>query len=253
MDWLILPLARAIAQQVTQPGPVSVPKPVLPNPLDVAVEMLDQLGKGLSFFTENDVVPQALPSYEDPQRPVAIACHPAGVGLGDIVKEDIEKMEKAAGQTILDPTYHWAVVVGDYYHELNPKGISGNFEIQNGYQNGEMSDGKVWSHRMEVGYTKYNDAAIVAAGRAAIAAMPKTYNLISNNCQTFVVGLIHIISPDTNLLGVVTLEALVDYMLKESTDSKEATQKQIELVKAQNVPAVNAAAAMQVITPTQTL
>ncbi|KAL0056764.1 hypothetical protein AAF712_016626, partial [Marasmius tenuissimus] len=89
--------------------------------------------------------------------------------------------------------------------------------------------------------------------KAAIAAMPNTYDLINNNCQMFVVGLVHIISPGTDLSDLITAEKLVKSMLKELTDPKEATQKQVELVKAQNVPAVNAAAAMQVITPSQTL
>ncbi|KAK1225118.1 hypothetical protein PQX77_011933 [Marasmius sp. AFHP31] len=249
---LTLPLAQAIALRDT--GANSKPVPPSQSQWDEVVKALDEFGKDLSLFKEDDVVPQASPSFEDPQRPVIIACHPVGIpGLGNLMKEDIEKMEKATGRTILDPTYHWAVIVGDYYHELNAKGISGNFEIQNGYQNGRMTDGKEWSHRLQVGYTKFNDAAIVGAGKAAIAAMPNTYNLISNNCQTFVVGLVHLISPNADLSDVVTAEKLVDNMLKESTDPKEATQRQVELVKAQNVPAVNAAAAMQVITPPQTL
>ncbi|KZV74749.1 hypothetical protein PENSPDRAFT_681708 [Peniophora sp. CONT] len=226
----------------------------IPTPLDNLVPALDLTGKGLGFFAENDVVPRAAISTNDPLRAVTIGCHPAGVGLGEIAKDALEKAEKEAGRNYLDPTYHWAVMVGDYYHELNPKGLSGGFlymEIQNGYQNGRIDDGKVWTHQVQVGFTKYNDAAIVAAGKAAIAAMPKAYNLFSNNCQNLVIDLIKVISPDPNMSGIITLAQVVSHIEKNTTDSEETTQEQIALVKARNVPATSAAAIMESVTPTK--
>ncbi|KAJ7241131.1 hypothetical protein C8J57DRAFT_1244952 [Mycena rebaudengoi] len=71
---------------------------------------------------------------DGPPRPVVIDCHPVGIGLSGLLKDELDKVEKETGKSIPDPTYHWAVMVGDYYHELNPKGISGGvafMHIQN--------------------------------------------------------------------------------------------------------------------------
>jgi hypothetical protein len=87
------------------------------------------------------------------------------------------------------------------------------------------------------------------AGAGAIEAMPEAYNLISNNCQTFVIGLVKLISPDANMSNAITIQAVVEHVEAESTDPKEVTQAKIELVKSQNMPATNAAAIMESITP----
>lgn len=76
--------------------------------------------------------------------------------------------------------------------------------------------------------------------------MPEAYNVISNNCQTFVIGLVHLISPDANLSDVATIDAVIK-KIEESDD--EDMDKHIDVAKTQNVPAVNAATVMQSITP----
>lgn len=130
--------------------------------------VLDHVGKGLSLFSEEDVIPPAAPSHSRPPRPVIIGCHPISPVSGPLGVE-LERVVKQTGKPVLDPTYHWAVFVGDYYHQLNPRGISGGLSfihIQTGYQNGKVGDGRAeWSYQLQVGYTKFNDAAVVDAGR----------------------------------------------------------------------------------------
>jgi hypothetical protein len=141
-----------------------------PTPFDGIVSLFDQIGKlkRVDAFGETNVIPPGEISTTSDLRPVFVACHPVGP-LDGLFKEMIEKMEKETGQTYLDPSYHWAAMVGNYYHELNPKGLSGGiafFHIQNGYRNGKLDDGKVWTHKIQVGFTNFNDSAIVAAGES---------------------------------------------------------------------------------------
>ena len=92
---------------------------------------------------------------------------------------------------------HWAVFVGGYYHELGADG-----DLNNVYQNGKVGDE---AFDLEaVGYTTFNDQAIVDSGTLficsgkshlltigfmvggiAIAQMDPKYRLIDNNCQKF--------------------------------------------------------------------
>ena len=103
---------------------------------------------------------------------------------------------------------HWAVFVGGYYHELGADG-----DLNNVYQNGKVGDE---AFDLEaVGYTTFNDQAIVDAGTLlicsgvlfrtkghlltigfmiggiAIAQMDPKYRLIDNNCQKFSIYLLN--------------------------------------------------------------
>jgi hypothetical protein len=67
-----------------------------------------------------NVVPVTQPVVHGPPRPVEVGWHPVGgfagkwfaeeTGLGKMITEKINKYP--------DPTQHWAVLVGDYAHQL---------------------------------------------------------------------------------------------------------------------------------------
>jgi hypothetical protein len=59
-----------------------------------------------------------------------------------------------------NPAYHWAICVGDWYHQLQAK------DSKNFYENDKYSWMGGWKS-VEVGVTKYNDFAITAAGRTS--------------------------------------------------------------------------------------
>ncbi|KAL1612586.1 hypothetical protein SLS60_000815 [Paraconiothyrium brasiliense] len=99
-------------------------------------------------------------------------------GLGKLITEKINKYP--------DPTQHWAVLVGEYAHQL---WMDENFDII--YTNAKI-DPKEW-HTFQVGETKFNDDALRRTGEAVIQHIRTTrpgYNLISNNCQTYVLQLL---------------------------------------------------------------
>jgi hypothetical protein len=66
------------------------------------------------------VVPVTQPIIHGPPRPVEVGWHPVGgfagkwfaeeTGLGKMITEKINRYP--------DPTQHWAVLVGDYAHQL---------------------------------------------------------------------------------------------------------------------------------------
>jgi hypothetical protein len=80
-----------------------------------------------------------------------------------------------------DPSQHWAILVGDYCHEL---WMDERLDII--YVNGRV-DGEEW-RTFRVGETRFNDEALRQAGEMVIYGMRQrkaAYNLISNNCQNF--------------------------------------------------------------------
>ncbi|KAF1973251.1 hypothetical protein BU23DRAFT_554529 [Bimuria novae-zelandiae CBS 107.79] len=135
-----------------------------------------------------NVVPVARPSTNGPPRPVEVGWHPVGgfagkwfaekTGLGKMITEKINKYP--------DPTQHWAVLVGEYAHQL---WMDENFDII--YTNAKV-DPKEWQ-TFQVGETRFNDDAVRRTGEAVIQNIRATrpgYNLISNNCQTYVLQLL---------------------------------------------------------------
>lgn len=98
--------------------------------------------------------------------------------LGKMITEEIHKSP--------DPTQHWAVLVGDYVHQL---WMDEHLEII--YIN-EKLDREQW-HTFEVGKTRFNDEALRQASEMAIFDMKQkrpAYNLINNNCQNFAMNLL---------------------------------------------------------------
>ena len=70
-------------------------------------------------------------------------------------------------QQLPDPRFHWAIHCGDYYHELNSNGLTGDivdWHMINCYQNGKIGDGVKWSNKTKIGETTFNDNAIREAG-----------------------------------------------------------------------------------------
>ncbi|KUJ20773.1 uncharacterized protein LY89DRAFT_682454 [Mollisia scopiformis] len=151
----------------------------------------DSLLKGALFLEHSlglghkpNVIPWSEPRIDCPQRTVLIGWHPvAGMGgkwlaersgLGKMVTKEIGKYP--------DPTQHWAVLVGDYVHEL---WMDEHLDVI--YINERVDSGEEW-RTFEVGKTRFSDEALRQAGEMVIhnmrLARPE-YNIISNNCQNF--------------------------------------------------------------------
>jgi hypothetical protein len=126
-----------------------------------------------------DVVPKEPAANQNSGlREVKIGYHPIMGGVGKFLDDLSGGM----------PMYmqHWAVIVGDYYHELNA-----DKDGKNVYQNGKVADAKF--RMTDAGYTTWNDRAIADAGPIAIGKMDAYYRLKDNNCQKFSINLLDII------------------------------------------------------------
>lgn len=173
------------------------------NKGELALKHAAGLGK-----TDN-VVPVTTPITNGPSRVVRVGWHPVGglagkwfaeeTGLGKLITEKINEYP--------DPTQHWAVLVGDYAHQL---WMDENFDVI--YVNAKV-DPEEW-RTFDVGQTCYNDDAIRRTGEyslrsaaacsrgcsptnqpgeyviESIRSTRPGYNLISNNCQTYVLQLL---------------------------------------------------------------
>ncbi|KAF7561650.1 hypothetical protein G7046_g2490 [Stylonectria norvegica] len=166
------------------------------------------LKHALGLGYQPNVIPLDEPLLDRPARPVKVGWHPVGgpagkwfadkTGLGKMIKEKINKYP--------DPTQHWAVLVGDFAHQLWMVSVDKcvgalifgslitslkdeNFDVI--YTN-ESINVEEWC-TFEVGETRFNDDAIRRAGESVIHSIRETrpaYNLISNNCQTYVLQLL---------------------------------------------------------------
>lgn len=85
-----------------------------------------------------------------------------------------------------DPRRHWAVQVGDYFHELN---VHHNINVI--YQNGRTDSSDYKWEKFVVGWTRWDDAAIRDAGEEVIKTMDPVYGVYDNNCQKFTIGLLN--------------------------------------------------------------
>ncbi|KAL1860400.1 hypothetical protein VTK73DRAFT_7367 [Phialemonium thermophilum] len=147
-----------------------------------------KLEHSLGLGHKPNVIPPGEPVIHGEQRTVEIGWHPvAGLagkwfaeqtGLGKMITEKVHKYP--------DPTQHWAVLVGDYCHEL---WMDEHLDVI--YIN-EKINREEW-HTYEVGKTRFNDEALRQASEMVIYNMRQkrpAYNLISNNCQTFALLLV---------------------------------------------------------------
>ncbi|KAJ3499364.1 hypothetical protein NLG97_g407 [Lecanicillium saksenae] len=146
------------------------------------------LKRAVGLGAQPNAVPVGEPVHDGEPRPVEIGWHPVGglagkwfannTGLGKLITEKINKYP--------DPTQHWAVLVGDYVHQL---WMDENFHVI--YINGKINR-EEWK-TFSVGQTRFNDDALRRAGETVIAAIREktpAYNLISNNCQTYALQLL---------------------------------------------------------------
>ncbi|QPG97987.1 hypothetical protein C2857_007125 [Epichloe festucae Fl1] len=135
-----------------------------------------------------NAVPVTEPSLDGEPRPVEVGWHPVGglagkwfaeqTGLGKMITDKINKYP--------DPTQHWAVLVGDYAHQL---WMDENFDVI--YTN-EKINREEW-RTFRVGETRFNDDATRRAGESVIQSIRErqpAYNLITNNCQTYALQLL---------------------------------------------------------------
>jgi len=135
-----------------------------------------------------NIVPHGVAEINGEPRKVELGWHPVGGMAGKWFAEKTwfgKGISKEIG-THPDPSQHWAILVGDYVHEL---WMDENFDVI--YINEEFKR-EDW-HTFEVGTTRFSDQALVKAGRMTIHNMQqkrKAYNLISNNCQNFAVNLL---------------------------------------------------------------
>ncbi len=150
----------------------------------------DELIKGrlvlehsLGLGHQPNVVPRAEPTTNAAPRAVHIGWHPvagfAGKWLAERTKLGTWITEKV--HKYPDPSQHWAVLVGDYRHEL---WMDEKLDII--YVNGRV-DAEEW-RTFPVGETRCNDEALRQAAELVITQMRErrpAYNLISNNCQNF--------------------------------------------------------------------
>ncbi|KAI1368756.1 hypothetical protein F5Y08DRAFT_228223 [Xylaria arbuscula] len=144
-----------------------------------------QAQHALGLGHQPNVIPPADPDFVAESRTVAIGWHPvpgggwlAETGLGQLISKKINNYP--------DPTQHWAVLVGEFCHQL---WMDENLDII--YINGEQA-GTEWTC-YEVGKTKLNDEALRQAGEMVIYNMrekQKGYNLITNNCQNFALNML---------------------------------------------------------------
>ncbi|KAF7544177.1 hypothetical protein G7Z17_g10157 [Cylindrodendrum hubeiense] len=134
------------------------------------------------------VVPVGEPVLDGPVRPVEVGWHPVGGLAGKWFAEDttLGKMITEKIHKYPDPTQHWAVLVGDFAHQLWMKIRlkDENFDVI--YTNAKINR-EEW-HTFKVGETRFNDDATRRAGESVIQSVREKqpgYNLITNNCQTY--------------------------------------------------------------------
>ncbi|KAJ7247169.1 hypothetical protein B0H12DRAFT_1125465 [Mycena haematopus] len=156
-----------------------------------------KLEHSLGLGPQPNVIPPAIPGIAGSPRSIALGWHPVAgfagkwfadkTGLGRLLTEKLHKCP--------DPTQHWAILVGDYVHEL---WMDENLDII--YLN-ERIKPEEW-HTFEVGSTRFNDEALRRAGEMIIynmRAKQPAYNLITNNCQLFALQMLDAIQMGKHL------------------------------------------------------
>ncbi|CZT18765.1 uncharacterized protein RCC_04609 [Ramularia collo-cygni] len=147
-----------------------------------------ELQKAAGLGERPNVVPEGEALVTGEPRTVELGWHPVAGATGKWFAEKTV-IGKQISQKIghyPDPTQHWAVIVGDYVHQL---WMDNNLDII--YINEKLNRDD-W-HLFEVGKTRFNDQALYEASRMTIHNMREkrpAYNLISNNCQNFAVELL---------------------------------------------------------------
>jgi len=124
------------------------------------------LEHSLGLGARENVVPPGEPSVLDEPREVILGWHPV-LGLGGKWFAEQTGLGKKITETVRkypDPTQHWAVLVGDYAHEL---WMDEKLDII--YINEVVKEGE-WTV-FQVGKTKFNDEAIRQTGESNVFLM----------------------------------------------------------------------------------
>jgi len=106
------------------------------------------LARGSNRGPGKNVVPKGSPNKNGERREVKIGWRPLAIGGGIL---------KPIRHLLPRETQHWAVVIGRFYHEL---GIDEDITVV--YRNGKVGEEEFDPE--DVGYTTFNDQAIVDAG-----------------------------------------------------------------------------------------
>ena len=137
------------------------------NVVDSATRLPSLENAGILGKTPN-VIPKAEPNKNCDLRHVRLGSHNVGGMIGKLVAtvSTITNPGSLAGTLSSsappDPTYHWAVIVNDFYHEL-----SADKEFKVVYNNGKVADQSLWQaweKEFFVGKTRFNDEAIRQTG-----------------------------------------------------------------------------------------
>ncbi|KAK3689150.1 hypothetical protein B0T22DRAFT_513309 [Podospora appendiculata] len=147
------------------------------------IKLQQSLQQSLGLGQKPPAIPPGEPNFNAEHRLVEIGWHPVAgfagkwfaeeTGLGKMITEKVNRYP--------DPTQHWAVLVGDYCHQL---WMDEHLDVI--YINEKINRDE-W-HTFEIGKTRFNDQALLHAGDMVIYNMRSArpaYNLISNNCQNF--------------------------------------------------------------------
>ncbi|KAH8601491.1 hypothetical protein B0O99DRAFT_681507 [Bisporella sp. PMI_857] len=146
------------------------------------------LKHSLGLGAKPNVIPPGEASLGAELRVVEIGWHPVA-GMGGKWFAEKSSLGKAITKSIgkyPDPTQHWAVLIGEYAHQL---WMDEHFHVI--YTNEKIVPTE-W-HTFEAGKTRFTDEALRQAGEMIIHRMREkrpAYNLISNNCQNFAVDML---------------------------------------------------------------
>ncbi|KAK4158991.1 hypothetical protein QBC43DRAFT_374199 [Cladorrhinum sp. PSN259] len=160
------------------------------------------------------------------------------------------------GEKVPDLDHHWAIRVGDWYHQLQATSLFGG---DNYYDNQKYDGWKGAWDEYTVGETNFNDVAIASAGIQTINEMPEIYNAVDNNCQKFVIKLLDKIcrngrkkvrtlySPLTPQIGFVpgaerddvTLGEEVEVAYVENGAAHLAQLEKVADIMAENTPSID--------------
>lgn len=120
------------------------------------------LQHSLGLGATPNVIPPGEARLDGELRVVEIGWHPVDVMGGKWLAEQsgIGKLITKNIGTYPDPTQHWAVLIGDYAHQLWMD------EQLHVIYNNEKLDRSMW-HTYEVGKTRFTDEAVRQAGKSA--------------------------------------------------------------------------------------
>lgn len=133
------------------------------KPLDaVTRDIVDKAAGLVGLGKKPNAIPPGPARRNDTPRKIILGWHPVGGVGGQVFEKMTMPLDGLSMVTQLantpNPTHHWAVLVGDYIHELN---ADTSFDVV--YQNYRFDAGELWFSK-EIGTTRFNDEALRLAG-----------------------------------------------------------------------------------------